>query len=71
MQRGLEYQPPKTSKPPATPSTRNHLKPDYAEAWNRRAVLFFNEGKYDEAIADLETAISTRSAISAPGSASQ
>jgi tetratricopeptide (TPR) repeat protein len=33
------------------------IKPDYAEAWNRRAVLFFNDGKYDEAIADLESAI--------------
>ena len=33
------------------------LKPDYAEAWNRRATLFFNDGKYDEAVADLESAI--------------
>jgi tetratricopeptide (TPR) repeat protein len=33
------------------------IKPDYAEAWNRRAVLFFNDGKYDEAVADLESAI--------------
>lgn len=33
------------------------IKPDYAEAWNRRALLFFNEGHYDEAIADLEVAL--------------
>lgn len=33
------------------------IDPDYAEVWNRRAVLFFNDGKYDEAIADLESAI--------------
>jgi len=33
------------------------IKPDYSEAWNRRALLFFNDGKYDEAIADLEQAL--------------
>lgn len=33
------------------------IRPEYAEAWNRRAVLFFNEGKYDEAVADLESAL--------------
>ena len=33
------------------------IKPDYAEAWNRRALLFFNDGKYDEAIADLESTL--------------
>ncbi len=33
------------------------IKPDYAEAWNRRALLFFNDGHYDEAIADLEVAL--------------
>jgi tetratricopeptide (TPR) repeat protein len=33
------------------------IKPDYPEAWNRRAALFFNDGKYDEAIADLEQAL--------------
>ncbi len=33
------------------------IKPDYAEAWNRRALLFFNDGQYDEAIADLEVAL--------------
>lgn len=33
------------------------IKPDYSEAWNRRAMLFFNDGKYDEAIADLEQAL--------------
>jgi tetratricopeptide (TPR) repeat protein len=34
------------------------IRPDYSEAWNRRALLFFNDGKYDEAIADLEAALS-------------
>lgn len=58
MQRGLEYQAHEDLE-----SARDAfdkaiaLKPDYAEAWNRRAVLFFNDGKYDEAIADLESAI--------------
>jgi tetratricopeptide (TPR) repeat protein len=33
------------------------IRPEYAEAWNRRALLFFNDGKYDEAIADLETTL--------------
>jgi len=33
------------------------IKPKYAEAWNRRALLFFNDGKYDEAIADLESTL--------------
>ncbi len=33
------------------------IKPDYAEGWNRRALLFFNEGKYDEAIRDLDAAL--------------
>jgi tetratricopeptide (TPR) repeat protein len=33
------------------------IRPDYAEAWNRRALLFFNDGKYDEAISDLEAAL--------------
>ena len=30
------------------------IQPKYAEAWNRRALIFFNDGKYDEAIADIE-----------------
>lgn len=34
------------------------IRPDYAEAWNRRALLFFNDGHYDEAISDLEVALS-------------
>lgn len=34
------------------------IRPKYAEAWNRRALLFFNDGKYDEAIADLESTLS-------------
>lgn len=33
------------------------LKPEYAEGWNRRALLFFNDGKYDEAMADIEAAL--------------
>jgi tetratricopeptide (TPR) repeat protein len=33
------------------------VRPKYAEAWNRRALLFFNDGKYDEAIADLESTL--------------
>jgi Tfp pilus assembly protein PilF len=33
------------------------IRPDYAEGWNRRALLFFNDGKYDEAVADLERAV--------------
>jgi tetratricopeptide (TPR) repeat protein len=33
------------------------IKPQYAEGWNRRALLFFNDGKYDEAVADLESAL--------------
>jgi tetratricopeptide (TPR) repeat protein len=33
------------------------IRPQYAEAWNRRALLFFKDGKYDEAIADLEAVL--------------
>ena len=33
------------------------IRPKYAEGWNRRALLFFNEGKYDEAVADLESTL--------------
>lgn len=33
------------------------IKPDYAEAWNRRALLYFNDGRYDEAMSDLEAAL--------------
>jgi tetratricopeptide (TPR) repeat protein len=32
-------------------------QPDFAEAWNRRAVLHYVQGKYWEAIADCEEAI--------------
>lgn len=32
-------------------------QPDFAEAWNRRAVLYFVQGRYDAAIADCERAI--------------
>jgi len=58
MQRGLDYQ--KANDLEAARDAFDKaiaIKPDYAEAWNRRAALFFNDGKYDEAIADLETAI--------------
>ena len=58
MQRGLEYQ--QTENLEAARDAFDRaiaILPDYAEAWNRRAVLFFNDGKYDEAIADLETAL--------------
>ena len=33
------------------------IRPQYAEAWNRRATLFFKDGKYDEAIADIESTL--------------
>ena len=33
------------------------MKPQYAEGWNRRALLFFNDKQYDEAVADLESAL--------------
>jgi tetratricopeptide (TPR) repeat protein len=32
-------------------------QPDFAEAWNRRAVLYFMQGQYWNAIADCEMAI--------------
>jgi tetratricopeptide (TPR) repeat protein len=33
------------------------IRPQYAEGWNRRALLFFNDKQYDEAVADLESAL--------------
>jgi tetratricopeptide (TPR) repeat protein len=58
MKRGLEYQAHEELEAARDAFDKAiSIKPDYAEAWNRRAVLFFNEGKYDEAIADLESAI--------------
>lgn len=58
MQRGLEYQEADNLDAARDAFDRAiAILPDYAEAWNRRAVLFFNAGKYDEAIADLETAL--------------
>ncbi len=58
MKRGLEYQEQEDLEGARDAFDRAiALKPDYAEGWNRRAVLFFNDGKYDEAIKDLETAI--------------
>lgn len=32
-------------------------QPDFAEAWNRRAVLYYTQGRYQQAIADCETVI--------------
>ncbi len=32
-------------------------QPDFAEAWNRRAVLYYIQGNYHAAIADCETVI--------------
>lgn len=58
MKRGLEYQAAQDLEGAREAFDRAiAIQPDYAEAWNRRAVLFFNDGKYDEAVADLETAI--------------
>lgn len=58
MKRGLEYQQMDDLEAARDAFDKAiAIKPDYAEAWNRRAALFFNDGKYDEAIADLETAI--------------
>jgi len=58
MKRGLEYQ--ESEDPESARDMFDRaiaIKPDYAEAWNRRALLFFNDGKYDEAIADLESTL--------------
>lgn len=33
------------------------IKPDYAEAWHRRATLFLAEERYDEALRDLNEAL--------------
>jgi len=58
MQRGLEYQQMKRLDDAREAFDRAiSILPEYAEVWNRRAGLFFNEGKYDEAIADLESAL--------------
>jgi tetratricopeptide (TPR) repeat protein len=58
MKRGLDYQTEDDLEGARDAFDRAiALKPDYAEAWNRRAVLFFNAGKFDEAVADLETAL--------------
>ena len=32
-------------------------QPDFAEAWNRRAVLYYTQGHYQQAIADCETVL--------------
>ena len=41
----------------ATLTALVHSQPDFAEAWNRRAVLYYTQGHYHQAIADCETAI--------------
>ncbi len=58
MERGLEYQEHDDLEAARDAFDKAiAILPEYAEGWNRRAVLFFNDGKYDEAIADLESAI--------------
>jgi len=58
MERGLEYQAHEDVVAARDAFDKAiAILPEYAEGWNRRAVLFFNDGKYDEALADLETAI--------------
>lgn len=58
MKRGLEYQQVDDLEGARDAFDRAiAILPDYAEAWNRRAGLFFNDGKFDEAVSDLETAI--------------
>lgn len=58
MKRGLEYQESQDAQSARDMYDRAiAIKPDYAEAWNRRALIFFNDGKYDEAIADLESTL--------------
>jgi len=58
MERGIQYQTVEDNDGARDAFDRAiAIRPDYAEAWNRRAVLFFNVGKYDEAVADLEYAI--------------
>ncbi len=32
-------------------------QPDFAEAWNRRAVLYYTQGRYRKAISDCEMAV--------------
>ncbi len=58
MQRGVEAQEAKNLELARDMYDRAlMILPDYAEAWNRRALLYFNDGKYDEAMADLEAAL--------------
>jgi tetratricopeptide (TPR) repeat protein len=58
MKRGLEYQESEDVQSARDMFDRAiAIKPEYAEAWNRRALLFFNDGKYDEAVADLESTL--------------
>lgn len=40
-----------------TLTTLIKAQPDFAEAWNRRAVLYYVQGRYRQAIADCEMAI--------------
>jgi tetratricopeptide (TPR) repeat protein len=58
MKRGLEYQEQEDIEGAREMFDRViAIRPEYAEGWNRRALLFFNDGKYDEAVADLESTL--------------
>ncbi len=58
MKRGLEYQEQEDVEGAREMFDRViAIRPEYAEGWNRRALLFFNDGKYDEAVADLESTL--------------
>jgi tetratricopeptide (TPR) repeat protein len=46
-----------TDEAEATLTTLVQSQPDFAEAWNRRAVLYYTQGQYQKAIADCETVI--------------
>ena len=58
MKRGLEYQEQEDVEGAREMFDRViAIRPEYAEGWNRRALLFFNDGKYDEAVADLQSTL--------------
>ena len=43
------------------------IKPDYVEAWNRRATLYFHKRDYVSAMADLRAVLRASRGTSAPG----
>ncbi|MBW4693048.1 MAG: tetratricopeptide repeat protein [Lyngbya sp. HA4199-MV5] len=45
------------SEAEATLTALVQSQPDFAEAWNRRAVLYYVQGHYQKAIADCETVL--------------